>query len=326
MGISLKRRLRRMVLRGRLETAYEGFKDYLYDFRRFRTHSSALDPRVSRMAVAARITKDYHRIEKGLALPEPRPGFAHQVVEGLMRELPAYEAAGRDHVSEGARASVRDWVAFHDRLGAEIPAGVRAFVQGADNLEGGSKRLSRAEILAASAIDFERFARMRYSIRQFTGAPVPAAAVIRAVEIALKTPRVCNRESRRVRVAYDPGARARMLSFQNGNRGFGHLAGAVLMITSDLSAFTDFGERNQAWIDGGMFAMSLANALHAQGLGCCMLNSATIGWRDAQLRRALGVPDNEVVITFMAVGQMPESVEVAVSPAPRPAEVLTVMA
>lgn len=318
--------LHRTLLRGARGVIYAGLRDYLYDFRRFLSHSGAVDPRVSRAATAARITREYHRIEKGLALPDPRPGFAGPVVDWLMAEVPAYEAAGQDYISDGARASVRDWVAFHDRLGVAIRPEIRAFAAGAGNLAGGVKTLSREEIVAAGAVDFERFARMRYSIRQFTGAPVPEAAIRDAVSVALKTPRVCNRESRHVRVAFDPAMRERMLGFQNGNRGFGHLAGAVVMITVDLSAFTDFSERNQGWIDGGMFAMSLANALHAQGLGTCMLNSSTIFWRDRQMRQALGVPDNEVVITFMAVGQIPETVEVAVSPAPPVESVLRVVA
>ncbi|WP_336468832.1 nitroreductase family protein [Frigidibacter sp. MR17.14] len=281
---------------------------------------------MSRNAIAARITKEYHRIEKGLALPEPKPGFAQPVIDWLLAEVPAYERGGRDYISDGARAAVGDWVGFHDRIGAAVRPEIRSFAQGSDNFEGGVKTLTRDEILAAAMIDFDRFAKMRHSIRQFTGAPVPEAAIARAVETALKTPRVCNRESRRVRVAFDPAVRAKMLGYQNGNRGFGHLAGAVAMITVDLAAFTDFGERNQGWIDGGMFAMSLVNALHAQGLGTCMLNSATIGWRDAKMRAALGVPDNEIVITFLAVGQIPDRVAVAVSPAPRAGEVLTVMA
>tara|TARA_R110002020_G_scaffold47754_17_gene136261 strand:- start:2992 stop:3948 length:957 start_codon:yes stop_codon:yes gene_type:complete len=308
-----------------LDTQYEGLRDYLYDFRRFMKHSSALDPRSSHAAIGARITKEYHRIEKGLALPEPRTGFGRPVIDDLVKTLPAYEAEGRDYISKGARATVRDWVAFQDERGGEVPDEVRSFIEGTENLRGGVKTLSRAEIGEATGIDFERFVRTRYSVRAFTGDPVSSDAVERAVALALKTPRVCNRESRHVRVAYSPEMREKMLSFQNGNKGFGHLAGAVLMITSDLSAFTDFGERNQCWIDGGMFAMSLANAFHSQALGVCMLNSSTIGWRDARMRQALNVPDNEVVITFMAVGHLPESIQVAVSPAPELDGVLQVV-
>lgn len=310
-----------------VDRKYDGLKDYLYDFRRFRTHSSALDPEASPEAVSARITKEYHRIEKGLALPEPRPGFALAVVDWLMRKVPRHEAAGHAGLAtRGARGSIRAWVDHHDRIGAPVREDIRAFAQGAESLPGGVITLTREEILAATSIDFARFARARHSVRQFTGAPVAEEVVRAAVALALKTPRVCNRESRRVRAAFTPEAMKRMLDHQNGNRGFGHLAGAVLMITSDMRHFTDFGERNQCWVDGGMFAMSLANALHAQGLGTCMLNSATVSWKDQGLRRALGVPDHEAVITFMAVGQLPERIELAESPAPGAGEVLTILA
>ena len=324
----LHTRMLRATLRSlHAETKYDGFKDFLYDYRRFSSYSSALNPEMSREAVAARITKEYHRLEKGIALPEPRPGFALQVVEWLMREVPRHEAAGGTGVeTHGARGAIRAWVKFHDRIGHPVDPAIRAFAEGPETLPGGIVTLTRDEIHEAARIDFARFARSRYSVRQFTGEPVAEETVRLAVEVALKSPRVCNRESRRVHAAFSPEARRRMLEHQNGNRGFGHLAGAVMMITSDLRDFTDYGERNQCWSDGGMFAMSLANALHAQGLSTCMLNSATICRKDRILHRALGIPDHEAVITFMAVGHMPETIELAASPGPDAARVMKVMA
>jgi nitroreductase len=106
----------------------------------------------------------------------------------------------------------------------------------------------------------------------------------------------------------------RLLSFQNGNRGYGDQAGAVLLITADMRAFTMLGERNQAWIDGGLFAMSLNYALHSLGLGACMLNWSVEKGQDEALRAAFAIPEQEVVIMMMAVGHMPERLRVARSP------------
>lgn len=309
-----------MAFLSSLRRDFHALRNYLYDFRRFRTHSSAFNPASSAEAMAARITKEYHRLEKGMALPEPRPGFGLSTVEYLLVAVPKLEAkAGPSVATRGARGSLAQYVAFHDGRGQGdlIAPGLREFVADAPaGLPGGAFSMTRAELDAATAIDFDRFARARYSARQFTGAPVPEEDIRAAIATALKSPRVCNRESRRVYAGFDADLRTRMLSFQNGNRGFGHLAGAVLVVTSDLRHFTDFGERNQAYVDGGLFAMTLALALHGKGYGTCFLNWSAPFWRDRSMRKALGIPDHEAVITFLAVGCLPERFDLAISPAP----------
>jgi len=54
-----------------------------YDFNRFRRYSGAFPLRMTPGAQSARITKYYHMIEKGLALPAPRPGFGHYAIGEL---------------------------------------------------------------------------------------------------------------------------------------------------------------------------------------------------------------------------------------------------
>lgn len=329
-----KTRLGRKTLR----LAVAALRNYYYDAFRFCTHSSTFNVHMSSDALAARVVKEYHRIEKGLALPEPRPGFALDVVRSLIAVVPALEAeTGPCLATRGSRDALAAYLDWHERMGAELPQNdtqqLRAFLDTApqdsaqgDGPLGGVVTLSRAEIAAATDIDYAQFVKTRYSVRQFTGAEVARDDIRTAVELALKTPRVCNRETRRVYAAHAPDARARLLGFQNGNRGFGHLAGAVLMITSDMRQFTDLGERNQCWIDGGMFAMSLAYALHAQGLGTCMLNWSAPFWRDRTMRKDLNIPDYEAVITMMAVGHLPESMDLAQSARPPVADILSEIA
>ncbi|KTR86246.1 hypothetical protein NS354_05685 [Leucobacter chromiiresistens] len=122
--------------------------------------------------------------------------------------------------------------------------------------------------------------------------------------------------------AYDSDLRDHLLSFHHGNRGFGHKLGAVLIVTSDLRGFDMIGERNQPWIDGGLFAMSLAYAFHAAGLGACMMNWSEDADHDQRLRAEFDIPDNEVIITFLGVGHLPEVFEVAASPRPAVNDVL----
>ena len=73
------------------------------------------------------------------------------------------------------------------------------------------------------------------------------------------------------------------------------------------------GERYQGWVDGGMFAMSLAYGFHAEGLGAVMLNWSVTLRRDRELRALTGIPDSSLVITMIGFGNLPERLTVPVS-------------
>ena len=321
-------RLANRILSQKDREKVEGLRDYFYDYLRFVASSSSVrDPNDAESA-SAPINKDYHRLEKGLALPEPRPGFGKASVEFIAKAVPEAEATyGSTLSTRAARGAMAAYVDYHRRIGAEATL-AEQFLQkaGQDDADpGGVLAVTRAAIHEAAKIDFAGFARARHSIRNFTGEPVDIDDILEAVSIASKSPSVCNRESRRVHVAFDEAVKAKLLSFQNGNRGFGHLAGAVLVITSDMRAFTDFGERNQCWIDGGLFAMTLNYALHARGLGACMLNWSVRRETDRAMRTAAAIPDNEAVIMMMAVGHLPETLTVAASPRPPARELVRVV-
>ncbi|WP_272818753.1 nitroreductase family protein [Prescottella equi] len=161
---------------------------------------------------------------------------------------------------------------------------------------------------------FEAIARSRSSVRNFGPGIVDVSIIEACVRIAQTSPSVCNRQSARVRsYARGEGADA-VLALQNGNRGFGATASHVLLVTSDLTAFLTPGERNQAFIDGGMFAMTLVYALHDRGVDSCCLNWSTVRSQDRKLRALLGLPEEEVVMMMIAIGFASENSSVTKSP------------
>ena len=175
-----------------------------------------------------------------------------------------------------------------------------------------------------SKIDLTEFFACRYSIRNFTDEEVDYNLIEQAIRMAQKTPSVCNRQSSKVYIFRNEEDRQLVLSYQNGNRGFGHLVNKVLIVTSDLQNFVSVGERNQCWIDGGMYAMSVVYALHSLGLGTCCLNWSVEYEVDRRLRKAANIPDSEAVIMMIAVGHIPEQLSVAQSPRKSIEEVMVV--
>jgi nitroreductase len=292
-------------------------RNLLYDGRRYVAHSIPL-PSPSRPAQAkALITKYSHMIEKALALPAPRPGFGAEAVSFLCGLLDRELASARleAHVSDAVGA-LQSYVAFNQAAGGAIPACVFETLQRASAAAvvpglSATKPVTRADILRAVDFDAAAFFQSRYSVRRFSDMPVSAAEIREAVRMAQSSPSVCNRQSSHVTAVTGRAKIDEVLSFQNGNRGFGHQASAVLIVTSDLEAFVGSGERYQNWIDGGMFAMSLIWALHAAGLGACCLNWSNDASVDAAFRAAVNIPASHNVIMLIAVGNLPESLAVA---------------
>ncbi len=99
-----------------------------------------------------------------------------------------------------------------------------------------------------------------------------------------------------------------MLPLQGGNVGFGHLIKKLLIITADLCAFDGTHERNQGFIDGGMFAMSLLYSIQFHGLGACALNWARALETDLALRSEINIRESNVILMMIGVGHIPDIV------------------
>lgn len=149
---------------------------------------------------------------------------------------------------------------------------------------------------------FQSFFESRWSVRSFADRDVPVEEVEAAVQVAMKTPSVCNRQPWRLRILMEKSAIDKALSLQNGNRGFGHEAAGLLIIGTDLRCFVGSTERNEPFIDAGLFSMSVMLAMHARGIGSCPLNWCVESSKDEQLARQLEFPDWFRVAMFIAYG------------------------
>ena len=313
-------------------THAEAQKNYTYDFEKFLKFSSVTKISSDPVALEAILTHAYHALEKGLTMEVPRPGFGVDAIILTMATILKLERLGVIGVAiKGGRGMLQSYVDFHNENGFEIDEKIKddliQFVNRMpnENNPGGSYTLSLEELRKASDFDYENFIQSRSSVRHFTGDQVDPEIVKTAVRQSLKAPRSCNRETRRVYVAYEQKLKEQLLSYQNGNRGFGHKLGVVLMVTVDLRHFDLIGERNQGWIDGGLFAMSLVYGLHAASLGTCMLNWSEDCESDKVIRKAFNIPDYEIIITMIGAGHVPKKFEVTASPAPDVDEVLSII-
>lgn len=264
----------------------------------------------------ARIMFHAHAIEKGLSRSDFRAGFGKIAVPGLSREMNGWLAAGRDTGDQFFRAGASVMKVYfdrHDRLGVDVsdfrklfqPAALDEIARsGAEDggvLTAHALREALIEAGGAPEAGFLDIIYGRRSIREFTGAPVADEDIRRAVQIAMQAPSVCNRQAARVHEFRDPRLIKAALDLQGGFSGY-KMPPRLLLVTSDLTAFLFATERNQAYIDGGLFMMTLLLGLQRVGLGSCSLNTAMGPERESQIRKILSIPEDEVFISFVATG------------------------
>lgn len=274
-----------------------------------------------RQHLEGEIIRRYHVIEKGLSMPDFRPRFGIEMVKRLVSCLERFEAESKDTDIDSsnnnqiiaARAVLHAYYSRHSALEVDVsdflPCKYQSIPAQSFREFGGTKDLKR--VSEEAKIGFLDVVRSRTSVRDFDPERLPDRALIRrAIEVAISSPSVCNRQTWRVHV-YE-GARAQeMLSFQDGNRGFGHTVPFVLIVTSDMRQFIQAKERYQPWIDGGMFSMTLLLALHAEGLGAISLNWSVLNSQDDAMRRSGGIPEHERVIMLIGCGYAKDGAVVA---------------
>lgn len=297
-------------------------RNFLNDIRSYNRLSATANNKRNKSTHRSELIFYYHKIEKGLALSNPRVGFGEPAILYLIDSLEQYvRKYSWDETSQISLNTLYLYYDFnlrnnnkleelHERL-EKLKSSL-----GSNSLtnEGGVLDLEKSDILKDSSIDFSKFANSRHSIRHFSSEEVPVELIKQAIKMAQKTPSVCNRQSSIVHIFDNKDKQKQALSFQNGNAGFGDKASKILLVTADAEDFFGAGERNQAFIDGGMFAMSLIYALHSLGVGSCALNLA-LDYRVAnRLKNDMGIKQKEILIMMIAVGHIPESLKVAASP------------
>lgn len=301
------------------------FVSYVSDGTRYLRGSGLINIEYNKSTMQGHILRISHALEKGMALPEPRAGYGKQKANELIEFSGLYyERFGVDHVLIIGLSSLNSLMAAHrdDNLVDEMLIGKLEKLKTVTcvtneiitKVKAGKRKIYKTEIQRVLPKDPEAFFLSRSSVRQYSDQPVLVDELIRAVAIANKTPSVCNRQTCKVRIYQGKKAIQDVLSYQDGNFGFGSSASAVLVVTSDMAGFYKSGERNQGFIDGGLFSMSLVYALHSLGLGTCMLNWSQ-GYRsDKKFRMVADIPSNEIVIMMIAVGNLKDEYFVAESP------------
>ena len=275
------------------------------------------------------LTKQYHIVEKGLALPNPRPGFGAEKIKLLLDKGNLYiQKYGTSPLTSSIAQCLMDYLAFNDRVDYTIDAKTKnhigTFISKNDlSHKGGAKQVTKENIEILAKKPFNEFVKSRYSIRDFSDIDVPIATINDSIDLAKFAPSVCNRQSWQVHYYNDKPLMKELLTIQNGNGGFTDCINGLMIITGDIKGFTKY-ESNQLFVDGGLFSMNIMLALHYYNIGSCPLNTCVPFIVENKIKKLAGIPKSERLIMMLAVGNLKEEFKVAVSQRRSTAAILNV--
>lgn len=267
------------------------------------------------------LRRENHVIEKGMSMKNSRRGFGQEKVSALIERLKEY------HKRYGVidtqflnypLDTVREYIDYTRKMGVEIPQIEASFSELCKMVshspvfgKGGVALVRREDIQDAARGNFESLLSSRHSIRYFDQATRPTSdQIVRALEMAQRTPSACNRQAWHAHV-FQGERSVELVKWQGGSRGFEDEVTASILVTADLKGFLSH-EVHQAYVDGGLYAMNLINALHYLGFGTIPL-SMGFGWQKLKELRDFGISENEVPILIVGFGNLLPEFKVAIS-------------
>lgn len=306
------------------------YREYLMDARFMNTQ--LLDGGADLEHLSYRVMLRVHSLEKGLSYRNPR-AFGPAKASELMRLLTTAPPEFRDTTAYRMGTQVlNSWVDFNranswgDTELTEIVQTFLATLQGNAEIEefAGVRRIDGRDRHQWSALPFDDFISSRHSTRRYDSTQsVTDDVLLECVQLAMRSPSACNRQMVRLRVAETPDQKRALYDTLHGTGGIDYDSCRLAVVTFDARSLEFYGERNQGFLNAGLFAMTLVYALHWRGVGSCLLQFGNTFSEERVLARQLGLPPSERIAVGLSFGVLESSDVVPSSVRLNVAEVLS---
>ena len=262
-------------------------------------------------AVKSTLLLHSHRLEKGLSHINFRKGFGQNACELLKKAMDNYNKAGFSKDKNEYKLALSVLNAYIEKhKSTELPKFFKKIfkkylfeIKNSSSDIGGTLLLNKESKLNNRNVNYKTLCENRVSIREWSDAPINMDLVLEAIDISMKSPSVCNRQSSRIRIINRPEIVNKAINLQGGFSGY-KIPPSLALITTDTRDFVNVEERSQVYIDGGLFAMNFLNGIEYVGLGACALSAVFTSKKDKEMRKLLNVPSNENFIMFIAIGNL----------------------
>jgi nitroreductase len=255
-----------------------------------------------------------HILEKGLTMPDKRLGYGQDRVSFVANEILNHPEHNNLSDVVIAIGILKEYDILHKENDYLLPIELQKLINNVANLYPEVESLSQIKVnikdfFSEKESSFRNFALSRHSIRNFKGS-VSLDQINDSIELALTAPSACNRQAIKCHIFNNKDMVQKILTYQNGNRGFGHLVPQLCILTVDLRMIGT-NEQNDIYFNAGLFAMNLSYAFHYNKVGSCMLNWSVTPKKDKTLKKIADIPNPESVVVIFAVGIPSDNIEIA---------------
>ncbi|WP_341780014.1 nitroreductase family protein [Levilactobacillus sp. HBUAS70063] len=290
-------------------------REYYKDARKYVKNSNLRYVGNSAKGVQELLIFHSHALEKGLSHPEFRYNFGKSALLGLRDNLNEFSKLGLNpslFAYQNAISVLKAYKEKHESRGISTPLFDRLFSKSEIDRGTAISGVEEHSNRLTENMNFSEIETYRVSQREFLSDKVNPELLVEATNLALKTPSVCNRQPWQVYMISNGDKISQLLHLQKGFEGY-DIPPVLCMVTVDQRAFVGSYERNEAYIDGGLFLMNFDFALTYVGLASCILNAMQPNEEQRKIRAILGIPSSEVLIAFIAIGYAKSKVTVAKS-------------
>jgi hypothetical protein len=310
-------------IKARLPLSLQFLIEVLSYWRKLCRYNASIntDRDITKMQYA--ILRENHIIEKGMSMQNPRRGFGQAKVSKLLEHLRLYNQlygqTNNDFLTYPI-ATIKAYISYQHQNGVDIDKICTAFTQLCQEanidvtkvqIPAGIEPMTASTLQEQASGDFQSLLYSRHSIRYFKDIIPSKDLLEKALLLASRTPSACNRQAWHTHIYFGDDAHE-MLRMQSGCNGFYNDIHCCIVVTADMKGFLGH-EPFQCYIDGGLYAQNLINALHFIGLGTIPLSCGFLNSHLLEIQRKFNIDDNEVMIVIIGTGIMYDEMNIAVS-------------
>lgn len=307
----------------RLPLSMQFFIEMLSYWKRLCRYNASMHTDNDMKKMQYTLLRENHIIEKGMSMRQTRRGFGQAKVAALIERLRKYY---RLYGSEDASfltyplSTIQAYITYQRHDGVAIPDIERGFAQlcheaGRDpeelSMPAGVETMLASDLQRQAKGDFSELLNSRHSIRYFQNILPSKSVLEEALTLASRTPSACNRQAWHTHIFFGEDAHE-LLRMQGGCNGFCEDIPCCIVVTADMKGFLGH-EPFQCYIDGGLYAQNLINALHFVGLGSIPLSCGFMSSQLLHMQKRFNIPANEVMIVIIGTGVMYDEMKIAES-------------
>lgn len=263
---------------------------------------------------------EIHKLEKGMTSKQIRP-FGVDKVKKIIKLLNLYQKKGyEESFASNLAISIlckykeiykeNNWI---DKSEYILVSNYLNSHKNNFKISSGAYEIKFDDIKKSLNLDYFSFLKSRHSVRNYSREKLKQEDIEKACEMAILSPSACNRQMCKLYYIQKEENKKLIEKYTQGLSLFDLTNANYFIITFDVNSFYFLGERNQGWLNSGLFCMNFVNALHSLGIGSCIAQFANSPKEEKILKDKLSISKSERIAVIVVCGYYDNSSKIPVS-------------